>query len=623
LSLDVGRGDIGRGDIGRGDIGRGDIGRGDIGRGDIGRGDIGRGDIGRGDIGRGDIGAADEVDLNIATASGNAPPNALTASVIGSGDNCLGLSPSACHRIQLNWKAPNVGSVVQYLAYRFRTDDLAQIKTLVGQRAGVLGVVDYSVVDTHELPNANFTYFVVAEFVDDDGNPPPLSGPSNFATILAVNDPPMAVKDPPLTNPDSYTINQGTTLNVVAPGVLANDTDVDSATLTAVRVTGPYSGNVVVLNANGSFTYTPKASFYGSDSFTYTANDVDPSRSSNVATVTITVRDITPPVVTLTIPGPTGSNGYFKATTPASVPVRVVVTATDPSKVTSIRCTDNLGSPITVASGINASPASGNLSVSAEGTHNLICTATDGAGNSGAASGSSNTGTVKIDTQPPTVTITTPANNGTYLLNLNASVASSYTCSDPVPGSGLATCVGPVSSGSNFNTGTVGPKTFAVNASDAAGNVAIKTNTYYVVYQFLLTPPKSPSNLGNAVPLTWQLKDAVGTNISDLNSLITLTSYFTPGVQPVNGVCPVTYPGTALTKKVQLYSPATGATGGSDFRFIQSSLSYRFNWDTKSALPTGPGCYTIVWQFNDNSGPAPGYAILDQNLLKKTSVQLK
>src|SRR5262249_32959867 len=159
-------------------------------------------------------------------------------------------------------------------------------------------------------------------------------------------------------------------------------------------------GGTGTLYADGSFSYTPAAGFAGADTFTYTADDglwigdnsTPLSPPSNVATVTITVHDVPPPVVTLAIPPPPGSTGAFTTT-----PVTVVVTATDPSNVTSISCTDNSGSPIIVASGINTSPASANLVVSGEGTHSLICTATDGAGNAGAANSPNNSGMLKID----------------------------------------------------------------------------------------------------------------------------------------------------------------------------------------------------------------------------------
>ena len=57
-----------------------------------------------------------------------------------------------------------------------------------------------------------------------------------------------------------------------APGVLANDTDIDGPSLSAAVVT-PAANGTVVLNANGSFTYTPNANFNGVDSFTYRASD--------------------------------------------------------------------------------------------------------------------------------------------------------------------------------------------------------------------------------------------------------------------------------------------------------------------------------------------------------------
>ncbi len=91
---------------------------------------------------------------------------------------------------------------------------------------------------------------------------------------------------PPVANNDTYSVNQGQTLSVAAPGVLANDTDPNGYALTAVTVTGPSNG-ALVLSSNGSFTYTPNATFTGNDSFTYKANDG--FLNSNSAAVTIAV----------------------------------------------------------------------------------------------------------------------------------------------------------------------------------------------------------------------------------------------------------------------------------------------------------------------------------------------
>ena len=75
-------------------------------------------------------------------------------------------------------------------------------------------------------------------------------------------------------------------LTVAAPGVLANDVDDDSLTLTATVASQPANGTVVV-NADGSFTYTPTAGYVGTDTFSYRANDA--TDSSSPVTVTINV----------------------------------------------------------------------------------------------------------------------------------------------------------------------------------------------------------------------------------------------------------------------------------------------------------------------------------------------
>src|SRR5207244_430738 len=54
---------------------------------------------------------------------------------------------------------------------------------------------------------------------------------------------------------DTYTVNEDTTLNVPAGGVLNNDTEVFGANLSAMLLSGPAHG-LLTLNGNGSFSYT-------------------------------------------------------------------------------------------------------------------------------------------------------------------------------------------------------------------------------------------------------------------------------------------------------------------------------------------------------------------------------
>ena len=80
------------------------------------------------------------------------------------------------------------------------------------------------------------------------------------------------VKDAPVAAGDSFAVEQGLVLEIGAAGVLANDTDADDDTLSVIQNTSPTNGTVVV-NNDGSFTYTPNTGFVGTDNFTYEGRD--------------------------------------------------------------------------------------------------------------------------------------------------------------------------------------------------------------------------------------------------------------------------------------------------------------------------------------------------------------
>jgi len=87
----------------------------------------------------------------------------------------------------------------------------------------------------------------------------------------------------PIAVDDSYNAVINKKLEIsVSGGVLRNDTDIDGDKLTAHIGSEPLHGKVV-LNASGSFKYTPDVDFFGEDSFTYTADDgVEESDSATV-----------------------------------------------------------------------------------------------------------------------------------------------------------------------------------------------------------------------------------------------------------------------------------------------------------------------------------------------------
>ncbi|MGZ5507198.1 MAG: tandem-95 repeat protein, partial [Limisphaerales bacterium] len=130
-------------------------------------------------------------------------------------------------------------------------------------------------------PSTNFNGIDTFTYRANDGT---LNG--NTATVLITVNP---VNDPPVAVNDNYVATEDTTLNITTPGVLANDTDIDSPTLSAVLVSGPTHGSVT-LNSNGSFSYTPAAAYIGTDSFTYKANDGQ--TNSGTATANINVRAV-------------------------------------------------------------------------------------------------------------------------------------------------------------------------------------------------------------------------------------------------------------------------------------------------------------------------------------------
>ena len=116
-------------------------------------------------------------------------------------------------------------------------------------------------------------------------------GQLNTCTLVKVTVKQGHVNTPPVAVDDAYAVDQDEILTVEAPGVLANDTDADNDTLTALLVSTTSNGTLT-FNADGSFVYTPRAGFFGTDTFTYKANDGE--ADSNVVTVTITVRKVKP-----------------------------------------------------------------------------------------------------------------------------------------------------------------------------------------------------------------------------------------------------------------------------------------------------------------------------------------
>jgi hypothetical protein len=114
-------------------------------------------------------------------------------------------------------------------------------------------------------------------------------------TVYPVNDAPTAVAD-------SFSALASHTLNVAAPGVLANDSDIDADALHARRVNSPAHG-VLTLADDGGFSYTPASGYTGPDAFSYRA--YDGSVESPTRIVSLTVSAIPPNPTPTPQPTPT------------------------------------------------------------------------------------------------------------------------------------------------------------------------------------------------------------------------------------------------------------------------------------------------------------------------------
>ncbi|MBX3015935.1 MAG: cadherin-like domain-containing protein [Caldilineaceae bacterium] len=200
------------------------------------------------------------------------------------------------------------------------------------------------------------------------------------------------------------------------------------------------------------------------------------------------------PMVTLSFT-PNGQNGWFTTN-----PAVGRVTATSQSTITNIRCNnariDNL-------TGLGTSNASATVSVNAEGSLTIVtCTATDSAGQTGAADGSPNRADIWLDSLAPDTAITAqPANPASdaaasfhFTGSDTASAVAGYQCQ--LDGGSFAPCTSPTLYSGLSN----GSHTFQVRAIDQAGNVDASPASVTWLVNVPPTPTATATN--TAVPPT-------------------------------------------------------------------------------------------------------------------------
>ncbi|HEY5106982.1 MAG TPA: Ig-like domain-containing protein [Caulobacteraceae bacterium] len=367
----------------------------------------------------------------------------------------------------------------------------------------------------------------------------------------------------PTSVADSYTDPANTTLTVAAAsGVLSNDTDNNGLTLTAALSTGPAHGSVT-FNPDGSFNYTPAASFSGADSFKYIAVD---SLSAGVPT-TVTVNVTGGAGAPVSNPDTYGDGAGHTLTTTAAN--GVLANDTDPNSL-----------PLTAT--LNTGPADGTVTLNKDGSFNYTPTlgfaGTDTftyIASDGKASGASTLVTINVAATAPTSaadsygdgaghTLTTTAANGVLAndtdnngLTLTAAVATG-------PAHGAVT-VNPDGSFSYTPTlGYAGADSFTYIASDSLSTGAPTTVSLTVTASAPTSVADSYSDPENTT-LTAPAAGGVLANDTDNNGL-TLTAALATG--PAHGAVSLNADGSFS------YTPTTGFTGKDSFTYIPAdSLS--------------------------------------------------
>lgn len=193
--------------------------------------------------------------------------------------------------------------------------------------------------------------------------------------------------------------------------------------------------------------------------------------------------DTTGPVITFGLPS--GQVDGWWALSNMSIGVQVV----DESGATGFSWTRSTGGSGTVT-GIP-----GSVSVNVQGLTTVTVTAADGEGNV-----STESVTVGLDFTLPSVRVTgrLDPDKSDRVYALNETVTVSYSCSDPEPGSGLASCEAAVPPGGSLDTDTVGTnQQFSVTATDKVGRTLTRIVTYAVVEpEMAVTTPIELSGSG-------------------------------------------------------------------------------------------------------------------------------
>jgi hypothetical protein len=363
----------------------------------------------------------------------------------------------------------------------------------------------------------------------------------------------------------------------------------------------------------------------GTTTVNCSATDSHGNTATGSFNVTVSSTDQTPPVITPSITGKVGDNGWYtgdvtvswtvsdpdsaissssgcdsttRSTDTDSNGITYICTATSgggtsTQAVTIMRDTaaptlqcgsaDTSWHATNVSIPCTAADAASGLAASGDGSFSLTTSVAAGSETPTASTGSHTVcdvagncttagpiGNNMIDRRAPTIT----CNTAWFTLNQSSAQVTGVATDG---GSGPA--VQTVSAAAD--TSSAGSKSLTLTASDNVGNTATQSCPYSVGYTFsgFLAPVNNPNTVntgktGKTYPVKWQLKDANGALVSSLGAVSDITVKSTA----CNGF--TSDPTDALE---------TSATGGTSLRYDSTANQYVYNW----ATPTTKGCYTL------------------------------
>lgn len=198
-------------------------------------------------------------------------------------------------------EAPTTTGLSDVAVNEDSADVIIDLKTAFSDAETLSGTLSYSIVGNSNsalfsktpiiggnlvlkfAPNANGNAIVAVRATD----PQEASVTTAFNVVVA------PVSDTPTSTADSYVIfGEQLTVPPVG-GVLANDSDPDGDAISALLVSGPANGSLVLLS-NGGFTYTPDAEFTGIDTFIYEPFDGTSTGPQRTVVLNVT-KAIAPP----------------------------------------------------------------------------------------------------------------------------------------------------------------------------------------------------------------------------------------------------------------------------------------------------------------------------------------